>query len=174
MKASNKVWTVLNTRPVHRIEFTALREITLLGFEVMLPFEVVHERRPGKRLPVERKYALFPRYLFVHMGDVAEDYRHIASEVQEVQGILCRSRDAWSPLILPQRDVKFIMERSTEAPATELHKALKVGKAVGVDVGGSIQKTKIDAITKKGVKVLLEMFGSMHVVEVPFGSVRAA
>ena len=176
MLSDNRPWAVIRTIPRHRVEFAVVRQVGELGYETMLPFETVYERRPGKRR-ADRKYALFPCYVFVCMEDAAADYNRLRQEIPEIKGILSRSRTVWSPFILPVKDVELVRRATQQclgATETDIHKALRIGKAVEVSVGGSPQRTKIDAVTKKGVKVLLRMFDGMHVVEVPFGQVRAA
>ena len=170
-------WVALRTQPVHRAEFRVARRITQDEFPAMLPCEIVYERRPNRREPVKQEYALFSRYVFAGLQNIEEDYDRLRRSIPEIQGIVSRSRDEWSPLILTQRDVALIaqlVERSSGMTEVDIHKALKPGKTVEVSMGGTSQTTKIDAITKKGVKVLLNMLGSMHVVEVPFDKVRAA
>ena len=174
---STVAYYVLRTTPTHRVEFEVLREVTQRGYPALLPFERVYEKRPGKARPIERKYALFPCYVFVGLADPARDFERLRTDIPEIKGIVSRSRDAWSPLALPPHDVAFltgIVRQSMGATETDIHKALKPGKAVEVNVGGAVQQTRIDEVTKRGVKVRLEMFGAMHVVEVPFGQVRAA
>lgn len=169
-------WVVLRTIPIHRAEFTVLHRLNQEEHPAMLPYETVWERKPGKRHPVERKYALFPTYVFAGLNDIASDYERLRDKIPEIKGILSRNRD-WSPFVLPARDVEFIANRlkdSAKMTEVDLHKALKPGKIVEITIGGQIQTTKIDAVTKKGVKAMLQMFGGMHVVEVPFSSVRAA
>ncbi len=170
-------WVAIHTTPQHRVEFTVLHRATQLEYPALLPYEIVWEKRPGKKLPVERKYALFPRYVFIGMHNITSDYGYLKSKIPEIHGIVCRSRDHWSPLIISPADVERIAKRVEDTSATtevNLHKAFKAGQRVEVFVGGAAQTTKIDAVTKKGFKVMLEMFQTMHIVEVPFASVRAA
>lgn len=170
-------WAVLVTVPVHRVEFRVLHAITQHEYPAMLPYEIVYEKRHGKRLPVKRKYALFPRYVFAGLQNIEEDFRRLQKAIPEIQSIVSRVRGDWSPLVLSPADVAFIarlVDGCSGMTEVDIHKALKPGKLVEIDVGGTTQTTKIDAVTKKGVKVLLEMLGSFHSIEVPFGKVRAA
>lgn len=172
-------WVALRTLPQHRVEFTVLHRITQNEFPAMLPFETVWEKKPGKKKPVERKYALFPRYVFVGLSkNLAADYLYLKSKIPEVQGIVSRTPGIWSPFVLSERDVELIRERvakSTAMTESDLHKALKPGKRINVEIGGAVQETTIDEVTKKGVKALLRILGDMPIqVEVPFDKVRAA
>ncbi len=174
---SDLQWTALVTQPTHRVEFHVLHRVTQHEYPAMLPFEVVYEKRHGKRLPVKRKYSLFPRYVFVGLRNIADDFDRLRRSIPEIQGIVSRTRGAWSPLILSPDDVAFIarlVDGCAGMTEVDLHKALKPGKLVEIDVGGTTQTTKIDSLTKKGVKVMLEMLGSFHSVEVKFDKVRAA
>lgn len=47
------------------------------GFEVLRPLARLHRRRQGKRCVVTE--SLFPRYLFIHLDDVAENWAPIRS-----------------------------------------------------------------------------------------------
>ncbi len=171
-------WVALKTVPTHRIEFHVLHRITQREHPAMLPFEVVMEKRHGKRRPVPKNYALFPRYVFAGLADIKRDYWELKAAIPEIQGIVSRSRDDWSPLVLTQADVSFVaslVDRASVATEVNLHKALAVGKNVEVSIGGSIQETRIDSITKRGIKALLRVLGDMPMlVEVPFDAVRAA
>lgn len=143
----------------------------------MLPYETVMEKRPNKRRPTPRKYALFPRYVFAGLMDIQADYYRLKRLIPEIQGIVSRSRDDWSPLVLSPADVTFVaglVDRTSVATEVNIHKSLAVGRSVWVGVGGTTQETRIDAIGKDRVRVMLQMFGSMHSVEVPFDAVRAA
>ena len=170
-------WVALKTIPVARAEFRAEFRVLQQGFPVMLPYEILYEKKPGKREPIKIRHALFPRYVFAGLGDVEADYDRLKRAIPEIQGIVSRSRDDWSPLLLTPADVSFVaslVERTSGATSINLHKALAPGKSVEVSVGGTVQETKIQSMTRKGVRVLLQMLGSMHSVEVPFDAVRAA
>lgn len=169
-------WVAIVTRPVHRVEFKVLHRINQHEYPAMLPFEVVWGKKPGTKLLKEKRYALFPRYIFAGLNSVAEDYQRLRTAIPEIAGIVSKRRE-WSPYVLTDAQVAFVretMEKSLGATEVDLHKALKPGKAIEVEVGGIYQATKIDEVTKKGVRAMLEMFGGMHVVEVPFNKVRAA
>lgn len=171
-------WCALYTIPQHRIEFVVLHRITQNEYPAMLPFEVVWEKKPGKKRPLERKYALFPRYVFAGLQHIEEDYRYLKGKIPEIQGIVSRSPGIWSPFVLSEKDVESIREmvaKSAAATEVDLHKALKPGKRISVDIGGALQETTIDEVTRKGVRALLKILGDMPIsVEVPFDKVRAA
>lgn len=171
---ANLRWCVLRTRPVRRIEFSVLHELTKMGHAAMLPFVVDHERRPGKRHPVERKQALFPSYVFVGLEDVERDYARIRAELPDVAGIVSRRRGVWSPHILRIRDVALISSLVRRAMGGRSRRGLTIGQPVDVDIGGVAQRTKVDAMSKKGITALLQILDGMHVVEdIPFPLVRA-
>lgn len=178
-------WVALKTLPVYRAEFRAERRITQSGFSAMLPYEVVYEKRKGNPVPRPSRVALFSRYVFAGLQSIEADYDRLRNGVPdlgipgipEIQGIVCRSRDAWSPLILSPADMKFIanlVERTAGATEVNIHKSLAVGRNVWVGIGGTTQESTIDAISKDKVRVMLQMFGSMHSCEVSFDAVRAA
>ena len=160
-----------------RVEFHVLWRLTQNEHQAMLPYETVFVKRQGKQRPVARKLALFPRYVFAALENVQADYYRLRAAIPEIQGIVCQSRDVWSPLVLSPPQVQLVSDlvaRTSKATEIDLHRSLRIGKAVEVSLGGTAQETKIDAITKKGVRVMLQMLGSMHSVEVPFDAVRAA
>lgn len=173
-------WIALKTIPVARAEFRVEHGVTQHEFPAMLPYELLHERKPGKREFVKVKQALFPRYVFAGLQDVGQDFDRLRKAIPEIQGIVSRSRDEWSPLILPQTDVALISQAIARADWTmtevDLHKGFKPGKMVEVSLGsGAAQTTKIESVTKKGIKALLTILGNMPtMVEVPFDRVRAA
>lgn len=183
---SNIKWVALRTLAQHRAEFRAERAIQQAEFPAMLPFEFVYEKRPGKSKPVKQKYALFQRYVFAGLRDVDADYDRLRygnpkmgiPGIPEIVGIVCRTRDAWSPFVLSTKDVEMIrsiVDKSAEMTEVDLHKALRPGKRIHVEIGGNTQETVIDEVTKKGVKALLKILGDMPIsVEVPFDKVRAA
>jgi transcription antitermination factor NusG len=171
-------WVAIKTAPTARCEFTVLHRITQAEYPALLPFETVWQRMPGKKKPVERKQALFPRYVFAGLVSVAEDYSYLKSKIPEVQGIVSRTPGIWSPYILSESDVQLIRDRvaqSAEMTEVDLHKSLRVGKRIHVEIGGQTQETTIDEVTRKGVRALLKILGDMPIsVEVPFDKVRAA
>ncbi len=178
-------WVALKTLPVYRAEFRAERRIMQSKFPAMLPYEVVYEKRKGNSVPRPSRVALFSRYVFAGLQNIEDDFARLRNGVPElgipgipeIQGIVCRSRDMWSPLLLPASDVKFIcglVERTAGATEVNIHKSLAVGRNVWVGIGGTTQESTIDAISKDKVRVMLQMFNGFHSVEVPFDAVRAA
>ncbi len=170
-------WVALKTVPTARAEFRAEFRVLQQGFTTMLPWETLYEKKLGKRNAVSFRSALFPRYLFTCLADVEQDYWGLKAAVPEIQGIVSRSRDDWSPLVLTPADVSFVaslVERTSRVTETNIHKALSIGRAVEVSIGGTIQETKIDSITRKGIKAMVAMLGGMHLAEISFDRVRAA
>lgn len=170
-------WVVIRTIPTHRVEFKVLHRINQEEHQAMLPFEIVWEKKRGKRHPIERKYALFPRYVFAGLANVEEDFKKLRDNVPEIQGVVNRRPGEWSPFIMSESQVQFVRELvdgGYSLSGSDLHKALRPGRNVEVTIGGATQVRPIDAVTKKGVRVMLEMFNKMHLVDVPFSAVRAA
>ncbi len=169
-------WVALKTIPVARAEFRVELGITQHEFPAMLPYELLHERKPGKRNLVKVKQPLFSRYVFAGLQIVDRDFDRLRKAIPEIQGFVSRSRDEWSPLILPKTDVDIISQAVARADwimtEVDLHKGFKPGKMVEVSLGGgAAQVTKIEAVTK----ALLTILGNMpSMVEVPFDRVRAA
>lgn len=143
----------------------------------MLPYETVYVKRQGKRRPTPIKMALYPRYVFAALGDVLTDYCRLRAAIPEIQGIVSESPDMWSPLVLSPSQVQLVtnaVAKTAKATEVDIHKSLRVGKQVEVSVGGIPQETRIDLITKTGIKALVDMFGGKHLVEFAFDKVRAA
>jgi hypothetical protein len=171
-------WVALKTSPIARCEFTVLHRITQAEYPALLPFETVWQKMPGKKKPVERKQALFPRYVFAGLPNVAEGYSYLKGKIPEIQGIVSKTPGIWSPFVLSAAEVELIRDRVAQSAAiteVDLHKSLKVGKRIHVEIGGQTQETTIDEVTRKGVRALLKILGDMPIsVEVPFDKVRAA
>lgn len=170
-------WVALYTIPTHRVEFKVLHEINQHEFQAMLPYEVVYEKKPGTKLLKEKRYAMYPRYVFAGLVDLAEDYSRLRTAIPEIAGIVSKRRMEWSPYVLKdaQMDaVRRAMDQCAGATEVDIHKALKPGKAIEVDIGGVYQATKIEEVTRKGVKAVVEMLGGLHIVDVPFSKIRAA
>lgn len=170
-------WVALFVAP--QMEFRVQNAITQAERPAMVPFEEKWKlKQAGSKMRVKRRYALFPRYVFAGLRGVGEDYSYFRGKVPELQGIVSRSPSTWSPYVLSARDVDSIgkiMSNSIGMTEIDLHKALRPGKRVYVEIGGHTQETVIDEVTKKGVKALLKILGGMPIsVEVPFDKVRAA
>ncbi len=173
-------WVAIYTQPVHRVEFRVLHAINQQEYQAMLPFEVVWVKKPGSKLPYkEKRFALFPRYVFACLPDVADDYQRLRDAVPEIAGIVSKRRSEWSPYVLNDSQVAFVKREVDKSGSVltevDLHKALKPGKAIEVDVGGVWQDTTVQEVSKRGVRALLKILGDMPIsVEVPFNKVRAA
>ncbi len=166
-------WYALRTTPVHRIEFDVMRKLNQLEHQALVPFETKWIKRPDKKFVIERKYPYFPSLVFVALSSM-EEYHYLKDKIDDVKGLLGFTPGV--PAKIRDGDLDRIKTLSVEAPTTEidLHKAYQVGKAVSVSIGGLTQPTKINALTKRGIEAMVQMFGTMILVEVPFDKVRAA
>jgi transcription antitermination factor NusG len=148
----------------------------------MVPFERKWEKRRGKKYPAERKYPLFPCYVFAgfrHVGEfiAAKTYINGMAEAKgKAPPIVALVGYGSRPAVLSAADVSLLQGLSTPRPTSvNLHKAIQPGgNAQIIDGPFSGQIVKVDSVTRKKARVILQLLNSMQSVEIDAGSLVAA
>ena len=173
-------WYVIRTIPRFQIEFEVRHAITQREFQAMVPFEEkwVQKPRGGWK---ERKYPLFAGYVFIRLTDKYEflPLRAAINEAAERMGTappILGLIGNGQPARLTTEQVDKFQAASIEKPTeVNLHKAIQVGSDIDIYRGNwSGRKSRVEAITRRGVKALVEVFNSYHLIEIPMRDVRAA
>ncbi len=172
-------WYALRTAPVARCEFTVLHHVTQRELPAMVPYETKWVRKPNKRLADERKFPWFPAYVFVGLT-CDQDYIDIRDSIAKrygrplVMGIV--SFGGRYAKLTPQ-DVTFLSRLSSAVRPDIInpHKAFQVGGSVQIIDGPfSGNVAKVDSVSRKRVRVMLTMFNSAQVIDMPPSALEAA
>lgn len=121
-------WYLVYSKP--RQEEVASRNLRRQEFETYLPRVRTMRRRGGKRSPSVE--ALFPRYLFVMLDPVQDNWAPIRSTI----GVTSLVRFGAEPAEVPESLVSFLKEREDESglQVVELGR-LSPGQSVRVEEG---------------------------------------
>ncbi|HXG52468.1 MAG TPA: transcription termination/antitermination protein NusG [candidate division Zixibacteria bacterium] len=140
--------------------------------EIAVPTERVIDLVGGKRRTVEQR--LFPGYLFVQMT-LDEETQALVRSVPKVLGFLGESG---RPVVVPERDVRGVMERvEATALAPRPKMAFFIGEKVRVvdgpfrDFTGTVEAVQSN---RSRVRVALSVFGRPTPVDLDFVQVEAA
>lgn len=173
MLGSEYGWYLLGTDPVHGVEFDVAKRLNQLERATMVPFEVKAIKRKGRRYLEKVRFPLFTRYVFVQLptNSVRREY-HVLKSVEGSQGLISASRgEVFIPLKLDESQVSFIRTLSESgwgrgATAVALHKAFQPGMDVKPLDGPFMGLPgKIDSLTRKRIKVMMQLFGSQRILE---------
>lgn len=96
-------WFAIYCRP--RQEARALENLQRQGYNAFHPKLRILRQRPGGLTPVVE--SLFPRYLFIQLDDVADNWAPIRS----TRGVVELVRSAGKPLPVPQQVIDAIQAR---------------------------------------------------------------
>jgi transcription antitermination factor NusG len=175
-------WYVLKTIPVHRLEFQVLHALHQLEYQAMVPFETRCVPIRNSQLWDQVKYPLFPRYVMVALHSHME-FPYIKAKINQaaedrgksppVMGLIGPNSE---PGKLKPKEVEIMRTYSVEeATEVNIHKTMQIGSEIDIFRGAwAGRKSHIEAFTRKGVKAMVEVFSSWHVVEIPMRDVRAA
>ena len=171
-------WYVLQTIPVHRLEFQVLHALHQLEYQAMLPFETRCIPLPRNRGWDQVKYPLFPRYVMVALPDYRE-FPYIQAKINkdaEIKGksppVMGLLGPAGMPGKLKAKEVEFIRGLSTEGA---IETGIQVGSQIEIVKGPwSGRSSRVDSLTRKGVKALIDVLGSWRLVEIAMTDIRAA
>jgi transcription antitermination factor NusG len=175
-------WYVLAVDASRRLEFKVAQALHQSERPALVPFEEIKiNPKKGRRHAERVRVPLYPSYVFVQL-----DARQIDDEFYKlknlkvrdedgdrlieggVRGLLSRSRDKFIPLVLTERDSELIrsLSESGWTEATRKISPFTPGARVKI-IDGPFQgfPAKIDEVTRKKVRAMLQVFGSMRVVE---------
>lgn len=121
-------WYLVYAKP--RQEEVALRNLQQQGFETYLPRVRTTRRRGGRR--INGIEALFPRYLFVRLDPVRDNWAPIRSTI----GVTSLVRFGAEPAEVPSSLVAFLRGREDEGGLQAIEpQRLSPGQAVRVEEG---------------------------------------
>ena len=177
-------WLCLRTGIAPRSEFAAMFALQQQERQAIVPFEEKWVRKGNTKLRQAKKYPLFPRYCFSQFEDW-DDYErttrainNLAIRMGKAPPILGALRLAGSQYLakLTPTELSWIQGLSTPRPTEiNLHRALQRGGKVNIMEGPfSGYVAQVDAVSRKNVTVMLQMFNSMQVVKLPMAAVEAA
>lgn len=176
-------WFVIRTIPVHRIEFSVLHALNQREHPAMVPFEEKKLRKHKQRDWRTERYPLFACYVFAGFEgfrDFIEAREAINAQAERmgkkppILGAVGYRKD--KPAVLTEREVGFL--RSLSAPratAVNLHKAIRPGTEISIlDGPFAGHRAVVDSMTRKGVRAMLYLFNTMHLVEIKAAAMEAA
>ena len=177
-------WHVLRILPIHGLEFAVRDRLNQREHPAMVPFEEKWEKRKNRSKRAARKYAIFPCYVFAGFQDYREFW--FAKEAINSAAIQIGKRPpivglvgmGAKPAKLTQEEVSMLQAMSLPGTTQiNLHKALRQnGKASIVARGHPFEghTVTVDSITRAKCKVLLNLLGSMRVIEIDANALEAA
>jgi transcriptional antiterminator RfaH len=159
---TSRNWYVIQCKA--KESFRAAENLENQGFEVFHPFIQVEKVRQGKLKLVDEP--LFPYYLFIHLSEVADNWRPIRS----TRGVLKLVSFGHQPVRVADELVEMLRERVAPQPEDYL----KAGDRVLIEEGPF---KGLNAIfqTKKGeerVILLLDLLQKQQRLEVPVKAIR--
>ena len=175
-------WYAVKTLPVARIEFDVGSHLNQNEYMALVPFEVKHVKKSGRTQTKQKKFVLYPRYVFAAF-DGYDDFRQARGKINdwfESRGkrppILGLVGAAGAPSKLSEADLAFIKSASVpRATLTNIHKAFQKGGAVNILEGPFAGLTaKVDNVSRKKIGVMLRIFNSMQVVDMAPSALEAA
>ncbi|WP_404419867.1 transcription/translation regulatory transformer protein RfaH [Marinospirillum sp.] len=159
---TSRNWYVIQCKA--KESFRAAENLENQGFEVFHPFIQVEKVRQGKLKLIDEP--LFPYYLFIHLSEVADNWRPIRS----TRGVLKLVSFGHQPVRVADDLVEMLRERVAPQPEDYL----KAGDRVLIEEGPF---KGLNAIfqTKKGeerVILLLDLLQKQQRLEVPVKAIR--
>ncbi len=146
----------------------------------MVPFETKWEKRPGRLHRVEKRYPLFPCYVFAGFESIGDFLwtRTFINQKAEDTGkrppIVGLVGYGTRPATLTADEVSYLSAISALRPTSvNLHKAIQPGgKAQITDGPFAGQIVKVDSVSKR--KAMLNLLNSLQIVEINAASLVAA
>jgi transcription antitermination factor NusG len=169
-----KQWLVTKVVPIHRIEFDVANRLEQFGCDTIVPFEMKWVKRRGRKSSDERRYALFPTYVFASFDSFGDfmKMKYAINRLAEDKGkrppIMGAIGYGAKPANLTAEEVSWL-RGITPSPTktTALHRSLTVGgRAELVSGAFAGQVGTVVDLTKKEIRVMLRVFDAMHVVTI--------
>jgi len=171
-------WLVLRVAP--QKEFEAERRIRNRGHKALCPFELKWRRKSVyTKHKVSKPYPIFTRYVFTGIERWPHDFRDIADNIEEVQGVVGAGFD---PVRLTEPEMNWIRaigeaqgNLKAIANAVAVHKAIKPGDKVRITEGPFYGFSgPMESIVGQNAEVMVQLFNSMHLVKVPMAKLERA
>lgn len=151
-------WYLVTTKP--KQDDTAEQNLTAQGYEVYRPLCRVVKKSRGK--PVERTESLFPRYLFVQLDDIAQDW----SSIRSTKGVMQMVRFGAYPAKVSDDLIDAIKQQEQSALNNVAPEQYKKGDKLRVESGAfyglSVIFENYDA--EQRIVVLMNILGQQHKV----------
>ncbi|SFC02880.1 transcriptional antiterminator RfaH [Marinospirillum celere] len=159
---TSRSWYVIQCKA--KESFRAAENLQNQGYEVFHPYIQVEKLRQGKIRLVEEP--LFPYYLFIHLSDVADNWRPLRS----TRGVLKLVSFGNKPVKISDQLIAQLRERTQPQPKDYL----KAGEQVLIEEGPF---KGLNAIfqSRKGeerVVLLLQLLQKQQRLEMPVTSIR--
>jgi hypothetical protein len=165
-------WYVMKIRPIARLEFAVLYDVTQREHPAMVPFEMESYRPAKSKLWKQRKKPLFSSYVFVGLRDY-DEFRHLrasingaAEDVGKPPPIVGLIGFGGKLAIMSRADVEFLRSVSTEpAKMVDFYKPISIGSTVrfvDYNITG-----KVTEFTGEKVRALSDLLGKGTIIEAP-------
>lgn len=156
-----KNWYLVFCKP--RGEELARVNLEQQGFETYLPLVRQPRRRMGRR--IIRIEPLFPRYLFIHLNTVTDNWAPIRSTL----GVATMVRFGMEPAIVPRNLVETLMARDDQSGVQDLPpEEFRAGEQVRITDGPMMgyEGIFLAKTSRERVLVLLEIVGTQARVNI--------
>lgn len=162
-----KRWYVVFSKP--RQERRAQENLERQGYTTYLPRILDVRRRAGRRVPVVAP--LFPRYVFIHLDNLSDNWFPIRSTF----GVTSMVRVGHAPALVPEEIVAGIRSREQEdglhrGPSTEPARGERVQIVEGSMAG--LEGIFSARTGQQRVVILLELLGRQVPVQVDYHAVE--
>lgn len=175
-------WHAIRIRPQHRLEFSVMHALNQREHPAIVPAEEKWEKRKGRR--VRMSYPVIPCYVFAGFESyrdfwvTKEAINNAAVQIGKRPPIVGLVGYGAKPAKLTAEEVSTLQAMSAP-PVTQiaLHKALRDGGRASIIARGHPfegHEVTIDSITRAKCKVLLNLLGSMRVIEIDANALEAA
>jgi transcriptional antiterminator RfaH len=154
-------WYLVYTKPQR--ERAAFENLVRQGFETYLPQVRVRRRRAGRA--VQRVEPMFPRYLFIHLSDVSDNWGPIRSTI----GVANLVRFANRAARVPEDFVSMLREHEDEGGIQALETpAMDAGTRVRIQDGVFQGYEAVFQAKTSGSRVLLllEVAGKLAKIQI--------
>jgi transcription antitermination factor NusG len=178
-------WYAIRLRPQHRLEFQVLHALTQREHAAMVPFETRWEKRKNSRgMVAEQRYPIFPCYIFAQFCTYRdfwlskEAINQRAIDIGKHPPIVGLVGYGSKPAKLSRTDVSMLQAISLPRMSeVSLYKAIRAGERASIVARGHPfqgHDVTVNEVTRTKCTVLLNMLGSMRVIEIDASALEAA